>query len=390
MFRIIYTLMLMGLSHFFVDVMLSIWPVYKSLIQLDLYTAGMIAAIGALIGEAMEVFFGLLSDRGYRKAVIIGGLLLATANGFVAFTTDVGILFLLYLITCLGSAALHPSAAGFVSSLVPNRRGLMMAIFACGGSLGLAFGQIIFTYFYRASPQDVYLIILPAYGVILLLLFSAIGKTESKSIHEVVKFKDLMGFFHNRPMRLLYIALVANQSIYWGMIFILPDALQTLGHGDWVCYGGGHMCLILGGAIMMVPAGYLADRFSPRFVMLVATLSASVIFYALLFSGGIPIHFISPLLFALGASLAVVHPIGVSLGIRLVPEHPSTVSAFLMGVVWCVSEVIGPGGLGLMATLFSEYAAVKALAVLGLLFLANIYAVHCLPREATQVLRVKS
>lgn len=381
MFRIVLTLLLFGLTHFFVDVMLSIWPLYKTLIGLNLATAGLIAAIGALIGETTEVFFGIWSDRGYRKSIIIFGLILATTNGFLGIFTNAFMLFILYLFTCIGSGAIHPSAAGLVTTVIPARRGLLMAIFAAGGSLGLGLGQLIFAKIYTAFPEHSYLITIPPLLLALVLLLFKFPETTLPDAAHRLKIKDLVGFFKSKPLRMLYIALVANQSIFWGMIFILPDALKTLGHGDWVCYGGGHMCMILGGAITMIPAGYLSDRYTAKRVMLIATVIAAGIFYGLLFTGGISISYVAFFLFGVGACLAVVHPIGVALGSRFVPDHPSTISAFLMGIVWCVSEVIGPGGVGALSVLFSDYAPVKALAVLGSLFIVNLFAILALPQE---------
>lgn len=68
-------LILMWVAHFFVDTMLGIWPVFKSLAQIDLAKAGLIVAVGALIGEGSQLIFGSFSDRGYRKILIIGGLI---------------------------------------------------------------------------------------------------------------------------------------------------------------------------------------------------------------------------------------------------------------------------------------------------------------------------
>lgn len=46
------------------------------------------------------------------------------------------------------------------------------------------------------------------------------------------------------------------------------------------------------------------------------------------------------------------------------------------------SEALGPGGVGLMTGWFSDYAPVKALAVLGGLFLIQLYYTFNLPQEA--------
>lgn len=383
-------LVLTWLSHFFVDTMLGIWPVYKSLAGLDLTKAGLVVAAGALIGEGSQLFFGAFSDRGYRKHFMILGLLLAIASTFLASFVHYGALLCLYILTCIGSGSFHPAAGGLMSSLVPSRRGLLMSIFASGGSLGLACSQLIFMHAYTSFDGQTYLLALPVVVVafmVILYRFPSSSLPVSSHVPRGI-LKDFKAFFKFPPLRMLYFSQVANQSILWGTIFILPDALKTLGQAEWICFGGGHMCFILGGAFMMVPAGYLADKYSARQIILIAGIVSCVAFYFILFSAGISMWIGLTALFVLGASLTLVSPLGIALGARFEPTRPGSVNAFLMGLVWCVSEALGPGGVGVMTAFFDDYAPVKALAVLGLLFLIQIYATYCLPKNVPEMAEV--
>ncbi len=380
-FRLISLLLLIGLAHFLVDTMLGIWPIYKSIAKLDMATAGLIVAVGALIGESSQLLFGSLSDRGYRKALIIAGLLISIATSFLAYSSNYVILFILYLTTCIGSGCFHPCAASLVSQLVPQRRGLLMTIFAASGSLGLATSQLTFTQIHSLFEGQTYLLALPALALAVILLSYRFPVIDQKASSAHTSFKDFISFFKNPDLRSLYFSQVANQSILWGTIFILPDALRVLGYTDWICYGGGHFCFILGAACMMIPGGYLADLYSARQVMLYGGLISIATFYFILFSGGISLSIVLAALFVLGATLSLMNPLAVSLGNRLEPTRSGAVSAFLMGLVWCISEALGPGGVGVMTSLFDDYAPVKALAVLGSLFIIQIYATMCLPKN---------
>lgn len=380
--RLVLILILVGSAHFLVDGMLGIWPIYKSLAQLDTAKAGLIVAVGAFIGEGSQLFFGTFSDKGYRKLLIILGLILALANSFLAYSSEYIVLGGLYLLTSLGSGCFHPCASSLVGNLMPARRNLIMTIFAAGGSLGLATSQFIFRYVQEFFEGQTYLLALPALVLALVLAFFPLPQVAQKDTGVPhMKLKDFVSFFKNSTLRSLYISQVANQSILWGTIFILPDALKVLGHTDWICYGGGHFCLVMGATCMMIPGGYLADLYSPRQVMLFGGLISGVAFYLLLFSGGISLFLVLCTLFVLGASLALMNPLAVALGNRLEPKRSGAISAFLMGLVWCLSEAIGPGGVGFMTTLFDDYAPVKALAVLGSLFLIQIYTTILLPKE---------
>jgi len=382
-------LLLAWSGHFLVDVMLGIWPVYKSLAQIDLAKAGLIAAGGAFIGEGSQLLFGSLSDKGYRHLCIIFGILMAMASVLLAYTTVIGLLFVLYMTTCIGSGCFHPSAASLVNTMVPSKRGILMTIFASGGSLGLACSQLIFTHSYRAFDGQTIWLALPLVVLVVILAIywpSREHNGMSKSLHKP-KFSDYISYFKIPVLRSLYLSQVANQTLYWGMVFILPDVLKSLGHPDWICYGVGHFCFILGGALMMVPGGYLADRYSPRLLMLVLGVLGSICFYIVLLFGGVSMMLVLPVLFILGACLGVMNPVAVSFGVRLVPHSPGAISAFLMGLVWCVSEALGPGGVGLMSKMFTDYAPVKALAILGLFFLVQIYHTLLLPKEERVVIK---
>lgn len=378
-------LILVGIAHFSVDIMLGIWPIYKSMAQIDLATAGLVVALGAFIGEGSQIIFGTLGDRGYRKIILIIGLLAAVGSAFLVYSQHYVVLFGLYLMTCIGSGCFHPSAAGLVSNLYPVRRNLMMSIFALGGSLGLAFSQLIFTSTYHFFEGHTFILIVPAIVITLFLIFYPFPATKPLMVKKIA-IKDTFKFFKQSTLRNLYFTQVANQSVLWATIFILPDCLKDLGYSGWITQGGGHLCFILGGTFMMIPAGYLADMFSARQVMLISGIASCFLFYFILYFGGLSLYVLLPALFLLGSCLFIINPIGLALGTKLVPDQPGAISAFLMGMVWCVSEALGPGGVGLLTTLFDSHAPTKALAILGYFFFIQIYATVRLPKQSTQEL----
>ena len=142
-------LIIVWLAHFLVDVMIGFWSVYKTLAHLDLAIAGLIAGICPFIGEGMQVIFGSLGDKGFRKALLIFGIGATCANALISYTDQYFPLFLLYLLTNIGSGAFHPTAVAIASSLTKNRKGLFVTIFASGGALGLGVSHMIFTHYYQ-------------------------------------------------------------------------------------------------------------------------------------------------------------------------------------------------------------------------------------------------
>jgi len=390
---LVLTVLVVCLGHFLVDVMIGIWPVYKTLAHLDLAIAGLIGGICAFAGEGLQVLFGSLSDRGYRKILILSGLIATTASVFFVYTDSYLWIFVLYLLTCAGSGAFHPCAASLASELSPKGRGVLIALFTSGGAFGMAFSQILFTSFHHWFSGHVLLLAIPAFMLVILAFFTRIASQPANLVSKSGHFdiKVYINFFKNPPLRQLYFTQVCNASLLWGLMFLLPDLLSGRGYETWVSFGGGHMMFILGLAFMMLPAGYLTERFSSRSVILFATIAALGFFYTLLFLPQLSNPGLLSLLFCLGAALGVVQPVAIAMGTNIAPDQKGMISAFLMGLVWCVAEGIGQIGGGYLATCFSDDAPAKALALLGLILFIGTAIAYQLPKlERAPAIKVES
>ncbi|MBS4167633.1 MFS transporter [Parachlamydia sp. AcF125] len=359
------------LSHLLVDTMIGIWPIYKTIVQMDLAVAGFITAACAFIGEGMQIFFGMLSDKGYRKLLICSGLLCTAASLFFPHVEGHFLLFLLYLLTCLGSGAFHPAAASHTGMLTDKRKSLFVAIFASGGAIGLAASQLVFSSCYHAFEGNTAYLFMPLALLICLIAFFpfAAPPTLAANNKHSVNWEGVRKFLSSRELVSLYFCQVCISSIFWGIIFLLPDTLAARGYTEWISMGGGHFFFVLGGALMMIPSGYLADKYSAQAVILTAIMCGAFLFYLFYFTPLLPPFFVLPLLFFMGAAFGIINPLSVSLGHRLMPSHPGLISAIMMGLAFCLSESIGPGGGGLLAGYFEEDATAKALAVIALLCL---------------------
>lgn len=379
---LILTAFVLWLGHFFVDLMIGIWPVYKTIAHLDLAKAGLISTLAAFAGEGLQILFGSYSDRGYGKILVIFGVLGTAASSLLAFTNNYLLLSLLFLITCIGSGAFHPAAASWMGALTSNRKGLFITIFASGGMLGMAISQLVFFHTFYEFEGNTTLLALPLIGLALFITASRITtKSKPSASHPHFSLSIFKTFFGRRDLRMLYISQVCIQSILWGLIFLLPDVLSSREYDQWISFGGGHLCLVLGTFFMLAPAGYLADKYSCRTVLVVSGCLSLILFYILLFVPMMPDLVLLSLLFLLGASIGVINPVSIALGNRLVPDQPGLISAFLMGMVWCVSEGIGQGGGGFLSTVFSDDGPAKALSVVGALFLIGVAAMVQLPKE---------
>lgn len=376
------------LGHFLVDMMIGIWPVYKTIAHIDLAIAGLISGSCAFFGEGLQLLFGTLSDRGYRKMLILGGVVASTASACFVYTDNYLCLFALYLITCIGSGAFHPCAASLIGDLPSSRKNLLVALFVSGGALGLAFSQIIFMHTYVWMEGHTAWLAVPAILLMAFSIFNKVGPApteENGQPKHHFNFKAFAGFFRHWELRSLYFTQVCIATMLWATMFLLPDVLSSRGYEPWMAFGGGHMAFILGGAIMVLPAGYLADKYSSKSVILAGTILGMVFFYVFLFFPLLDDYSLLALLFCLGASISVVQPVALAMGARLMPSRKGMVSAFLMGLVWCVSEVVGQTGGGLLTKCFTDDSAAKALSVLGVMFFMGMVIASQLPAKVNSL-----
>ncbi|MEC7839362.1 MAG: MFS transporter [Chlamydiota bacterium] len=381
--KVVLALAIVWLGHFLVDFMIGIWPVHKTIMQLDIATVGIMSTIGVVIGEGTQLLFGSLSDGGYRRSVILGGLLATTAATGYAFTDNYYSLFLLLLMTCLGSGAFHPAAMSIVGSLPSIRKGLFFTIFASGGMAGMASSQIIYTLFHGSPLLSTVMLAVPTIILLIIVMVSRVAESQKLAIEgeRRVGISAIKKFFSDTKLRYVYIMQVCNQSIFWGTVFLLPDLLSSRGYEAWISFGGGHLAFTSGCMLLMIPAGYLADKMSPQKILMAAPLVGIVLFYSILLSPTLPAFALLGLLFCLGAAVGVTSPLTIAYGNILMPGNPGVVGAILLGMAWVIAESVGIGGGGVLTRLFVDDAPAKSLAVLGSAFFFSVLSCYMVQKQ---------
>ena len=365
------TMLIACLGHFLTDLFLGIWPIFKTIHGLDLGLAGLITAFCILIGEGMQLFFGSLNDQGHGKKVLIFSLFFIGGTALLPYGSGYMWIILAYFLTAIGSGAFHPTGAACAAWAGDKSKGLYLSIFSATGYLGLAVSQVVYKNTYHLFRGNTALLLLPCVLLALYVCFfydfPKRNKVPSKGL------KDVFHLFKNRDLRNLYFALVCNQIVFWTLIFLLPDFLVSRIGPGYMSFGGAHLALLGGGALMMIPSGYLADRISEKHIMLVAGLVSLLSYYFFLFQPALPTLHLTVLLLVLGGSTSLILPVAVANGNRIVPARPGLVSALLMGLVWCVSETIGPVLGGFLASRVFEGGATSSLMVIGLFGLVSLY-----------------
>ncbi|NGX59284.1 MAG: hypothetical protein KR126chlam3_00432 [Chlamydiae bacterium] len=372
------TFILLWLSHVFVDFSIGIWPIYKTLAGIDILQAGIIMGVTGFSGEVLQLAFGYFSDIGFRKKILLFGMLISSAALFLTFSNNFASLLALMLCVMIGSGSFHPAAVGLATSLPPSK-GRSILLFASGGALGLGLSQVIFFKSLHWFGGHAYPLLIPFLIIALFWVFHSIPEQIPEK-----KNPPLREFFapfalHKRSLLLLYASQVFSYGVLLSFIFLLPEILRSKGCSDWLFMGGGHMSFIFGSMLGMLLLGSLCDRLGYKKTLLIATISSIVLLNVFLFSPLPPGLFAIPFLGLLGIALNLMNPLIIAWGNHIIPQNPSTVSAFLMGLAWCFSNLI-PTLAGFIATIFTTTPYIMAFSSITLFLIPTLFCILLMPQ----------
>jgi MFS transporter, FSR family, fosmidomycin resistance protein len=340
-----WTLLALSGGHFAVDCCTGIWPVFKTLAGLDIATAGLIATVGSMAGNGLQLAFGPLADRGWRKALIVSGVALAGTVTLAPWAVrSYPTMGALVLLTNVGSAAFHPSATGAAASLSRRRVGFMIAVLLAGGYLGYSLSQMLFSAVFEPAPSLTPVIALLPLGMAAAI---AAGLPSAREPRRPSGFdwRSLRG--HLPSLAPLLAVQTLASAVNVSLIFLLPDLLVSRQAAPWIVRGGGHFALIAGGCLSLVPAGQASDRWGARRMLVFANLTTALTLGLLLTrSGASALDLV--LVMAVGAFNGINNVTAVAEGNRLLPGQASGVSALLMGLPWSVAA-LGPVIAGVLA-----------------------------------------
>lgn len=375
---------LIWIAHFFIDFMIGVWPIYKTMIGFDLVLAGLIAGISMFIGEGLQLYFGALSDRGFHQRLLTLGVGLTLVVPFISYTTHPLILFFLVLCSFIGSGAFHPAAAGMIVGLSKGYRSLFIALFSCGGTAGAAVGQYLFTKAHKHFDGNTTIFLIPILLVTICCGLFRFPKLENEETAKTTDFKKSLGMLKEKKFELsiLYAIQLALQIINLSFVFLLPDILKERGHPEWFYLGGAHFFYIGGAALISLPVGYCIDRLGYQPILIGIILASFCLFYLFLTSALLSLGMTIALLVLIGGTMGIIVPVAVAGGNSLVPSSASgLVSAIYMGGCSCLAG-FGPMLASLIATQFDGEAAVRSLQVLSVLFIVALFLFYLLPRKA--------
>jgi FSR family fosmidomycin resistance protein-like MFS transporter len=331
-------LLALALGHLAVDCCSGIWPVFKTVAQLDIALAGLVMTVANMAGNGLQLAFGAFADRGARKRLLVVGVASASLVTLVPWAVgSYALMALLVMASQIGSAAFHPSAAGAVTMLAPRRAGFMLGLFLGGGYAGYAISQFVFSGVYGISPLlTPSIAVLPLAGALAIALW--VPRSRRAGGHDGFTWAALRGSL--RPLSTLFAVQVCASTVNVTTIFLLPDLLLSRHASRWMVEGGGHFALVAGSALALLPAGHASDRWGARRVLALGNLLSAVLLAALLSRSGASLLDLL-LVLGFGTFNGVNSVVSVSEAGRVLPGHASATSALLMGMPWFFAA-LGP------------------------------------------------
>lgn len=332
------TILLMAAAHFMVDAYGNLYapllPLLIDHLHLTLTAAGTLAMCYQISASISQLGWGHLADRWHSRALVVAGpfttvivlSLIGVANSPLTLAA-------VLMVGGLGSAAFHPAGAAIVHRLSHGKRGLGMATYITGGSIGMSLApMIVAPYAERYGLHATPWLALP--GVMVLALVAntlqSIGapKTQSPTGFRVLKPYAL-------PLSLLYLIVVARTITSLSFATFVPVMLVR--HGMSVGAAGVVIAVyLLASGVGGFIGGPLADRLGPkRVIALSLVVSAPFLAAVPLLSGW---GLLADLALG-GLFLQSTLPVNIIFAQTIAPVSAGTVSSLMMGVAW------GTGGL---------------------------------------------
>jgi len=312
-------------------------PVLIEKLSLSLTAASGLAAIPSLTSALFQPLYGMASDRiRGRGFIILGPLLSVVCMGALGIVPHAFLVAFLLLLAGLGSAAFHPQAVAAAGTVSGARRGLGIAVFTFGGSLGFAVGPLAIIGAVQVLGLDrSYYIILPGLLGVLVLLVAlqvptgTIDRARTASLVEA--FQGVQG-----PMALLFTVAVLREVTRLVIATFLPVVLAMQGRS--LVAGGLTLSLFsLAGALGGMVGGALSDGWGRKRIIAGSGLLCVPFLYGIFHTEGL----VALVCLTLGAgTLSGANSVVIAMAQELVPTRAGTASSLVMGLGWGVAGMV--------------------------------------------------
>lgn len=316
-----------------------LWPEFQAKIGLTNTQIGILTGLVSITTNFGQPLFGYLADR-FRipHMVALGPLIVGLFIGLMALPEHVVTLGAVYMIAGVGTALFHPQGATLAGRVAGSRKGLGLASFSAGGSIGYGAGALVGVLLFEQFGWPGLFGATIAGGLTAALLFGVHpGGRYPDTVTEPMRMRTHV-LPHVRKVGLLFVVVALRAMVITVFINFIALAVQQWGGstrvGAWLI-----STMVIAGGIGDFIGGGLSDHIGRRRVTVVSLLMAAPAFWAFLHFG-LPAAYVLLPLAGLMTQAAV--SVNIVQGQELMPGAQGVASSLTMGAAWGVGGLFLP------------------------------------------------
>ncbi|MCE5251691.1 MFS transporter [bacterium] len=351
-------------SDLYPGMLAPLLPLLTSRYGWSLAQAGFLVMVMQIFANVAQPVVGILNDRKpLRWFLWAGPLVSAVPFAFLLSVHRFDLLIVLLSIVGFGVSMFHPVgavAAGHIAH--ENRRGISMALFSSGGSVGVTLAPLAVVLVVNVlGERTMPIVVFPA---LVMAVYFIRDKQIVVSEHQPLDMKEMFASLMGSRRELFMLWLV---STFRAMVYSLVQAflpMLAIERGATFSQSAYYLsAMLLAGMVGLFIGGHLSDKYGRRRIMAITMIAASPLFYAFLYTTGV----ISTVLLLLGMLLlSSTIPVNIIMAQRVAPRLAGMASSLVMGVSFMMGGLAAPP-FGALADKIGIQAAMNVIFLFPLL-----------------------
>ncbi len=353
-----------------VGIIAPILPLYAETFSATGVSIGLVFAAFSLSRATLGPFLGRLSDRIGRKRMLLAGLLGYTVVS-VLYATAASLweLGIFRLLQGAASVMVTPVAQAYIGDITPRgKEGRYMNLFYSAMFFGMALGPLVGGGLSQAFSYRVAFYAMGGLSLLASILVTITVPTDHVRPHARVEKKNIVPLIQvikNHGVRAICVYVATRGFWRQGFNTFFPlFAATNTGLGE-ASIGLVLSVYLIGGGLLQVPFGFLADRF-PRFpqIILGSTIPPLLLITVPFISR---IETIIVVMFVIGALSALSRASILAFRTQLGRTHGMGTLAGLQGSAFAAGQMVGPPASGVVSDSLGVSAVFPFGAAMGLL-----------------------